>query len=231
MVRMGKTLLGCGFVLLSLAAGCGGSSGDDDEGGSGGAVPISSFASRTAATACKLTYECCTSAQRAENAFFGTTEAECTSNYSALFTLVVPEINQSISQGRLRYDGNAYGACLAQIEAAGCAGTVTDPLQCDNALVPLVESGGACTQQGECIDSACIGGDSSADVDGQCGAPLANGADCTDDGECSSGYCDGLSCAAQVANGAACSTDAQCQSDQCNTTTFVCEEATSAVCE
>jgi hypothetical protein len=230
---MGKTLLGCGFVLLSLAAvACGGSSGsddDDDDGGGGGAIPIESLPTRLASTICKLAYQCCSSEQRGENIFIGSTEAECRSNYGAFLALATPEWNQSITKKRMRYDGNGAATCLSRIEAAGCSGG-EDPAACDGVFIPLVQSGGACTQQGECIDSACIGGDSTNDIDGLCGSPLANGADCTDDGECASGYCSGVSCEAQVANGTACSIDSECVSDFCDSD-GVCADETSSVCD
>jgi hypothetical protein len=223
---MGKTLLGCGFVLLSLAVGCGSS--DDDK---GDAIPLESMPSRFAGTVCKLTYQCCTPAQRGENTFLGDTEAECKSNYTALFTLALPEWNQSIAKKRLRYDGTAFASCLSQVEAAGCTAMPNAAAACEAFLVPLVMTGGACTQQGECIDGACFGGDSVNDIDGACGGPVASGADCEDDVQCASGYCSGLTCAPKMVNGATCDGDSACESGQCNTTTFVCEPATSNVCE
>jgi hypothetical protein len=227
-MTMGKTFFGCTFLFVSLlAVGCGGSSNDDDENGSG-AIPIESFPARLAATACKSLYQCCSDAQRAENIFSGNTEAECRANYSALFTLGMPEWNQSIGKGRLRYDGNAASVCLSRLDSAGCTESVD--AACDGIFVPLVRSGGACTQQGECIDSACLGGDSTNDVDGECGPPLANGADCTDDAECTSNYCDGLACASRSVNGAACLSDAECESEYCEADGF-CGEPSNSVCE
>jgi hypothetical protein len=195
-----------------------------------GGIPLEGFPTAIATSACKLVYQCCTTAQRAENPFVGSTEAACRSNYGALFTLVVPEMNQSITQGRLRYDGEALAACLATFEASGCSGTIDDPAQCEGVFIPLVESGGACTQQGECIDTACLGGDPGNDTDGVCGAPQANGADCTDDDECSSGYCSGLACEPQLPNGEDCFTDSECESGFCDLN-GVCAQGTSAVCE
>jgi hypothetical protein len=208
----------------------GSGAGTSGEGGSGSGVPLEEMPTRLGAMACGLLYSCCTSEQLGANPFAGSTEAECRSNYTTLFTLIVPEVNQSITQGRLRYDGEALEACATQVEEAGCAGTIDDPLECEGVFVPLVESGGACTQQGECIDSACIGGDPGADIDGACGAPQANGATCTDDDECASGYCDGILCAPKVANGEACTTDAQCTSDFCNPD-GECATTTSEICE
>lgn len=225
---MGKILFGCGFILLSVVAvGCGGKDDDDDD---SGAIPIEGLPARLGGSACKLVYRCCTSAQRAENIFFGSTEAECRSNYSALFALAVPEWNQSIGKGRLRYDANAAAACLSQLDGQACSGATIDPAACEAVFVPLVQSGGACTQQGECVNSACHGGDSTNDIDGMCGAPLANGADCTDDEQCASGYCNGISCDAKVANGATCFTDAECVSDFCDAN-GVCAVASASACE
>jgi hypothetical protein len=227
---MGKTLFGCGFFILSLAAGCGDSKEEEEE-DTGGAIPLESMPSRFAGTVCKITYQCCTTAQRGDNPFLGDTEAECKSNYTTLFTLAVPEWNQSIAKKRLRYDGAAFASCLSQVEAAGCTGLPEDTSACEAFLVPLVMTGGACTQQGECIDSACFGGDSTNDVDGTCGPPVANGAECEDDVQCASGYCSGLACAPKMVNGATCDVDAACESNHCSATTFVCAAPTTNVCE
>jgi hypothetical protein len=225
-VRMGKTLLGCGFVLLSLVVGCGGKDDDDGVG-----IPLESMPARLGGTLCKLSYQCCTAAQREGNLFIGTTEAECKSNYQTILALGVPEINQSISKKRMRYDGNALASCLSRLESAGCNSTAADAVACDGVFIPLVPSGGACTAQGECVTGGCFGADATNDVDGMCGAPVANGTDCDDDQQCASGYCNGLSCEAKVPNGSACSTDAECESDECNTTTLVCETESGSVCE
>jgi hypothetical protein len=213
---------------LSLAAGCGDDKDDGD--GDGDGIPLENMPSRYAATLCKLSYQCCTAEERGDNIFLGETEAECKSNLGALLTFGVPEWNQSIAKKRLRYDSNAFATCLSQIESAGCDAVVEDVTACETFFVPLVPTGGACTQQGECIDSACFGGDSTADVDGTCGPPVANGTDCTDDVQCASGNCGGLVCEAKVVNGATCAGDAECESGQCNPTTFVCETASSDVC-
>lgn len=101
---------------------------------------------------------------------------------------------------------------------------------CEGVFNPLVEPGGGCTQQGECIDSACIGGNASTDVDSACGAPVENGAACTDDGECASGYCSGIACEPKVANGEFCVTDPECESDFCSPE-GVCATGTSEICE
>lgn len=225
---MGKTLFGCGFLLLSLVAvGCGGSSdGDDDDGAGSG---IENMPSSLARSICKLVYQCCSTTERAENPFVGNTEAECRSNYSTFLTLAVPEMNQSITKGRMRYDGGALSSCLSQLEAAGCDGGAADPAQCEGVFVPLVRSGGACTQQGECIDSVCLGGDSTNDIDGTCGAPLPDGADCIDSAECEGGFCDGLTCAAQLPNGSSCFLDEECVSDFCDAN-GVCAPPSTSVC-
>lgn len=226
---MGKILLGCGLLLSSLAiVGCGGSSSDDDD--DGGGSGIENMPSSLARTLCKLTYQCCTNAQRAENPFVGDTEAECRSNISAFLTLGVPDLNRSISKGRMRYDGGALSSCLAQLEAAGCNAVAVDPAQCDGVFVPLVESGGACTHHDECIDGVCHGGDSTNDMDGTCGTPLPDGADCVDSDECASGYCDRLSCAAQAPNGGSCTSDEECASEVCDADGF-CAPSSSSVCE
>jgi hypothetical protein len=193
-------------------------------------IPLENLPTRLGASACKLVFACCTPDQRAANPFVGDTEAECRNNYAAVFTLVLPEMNQSIAQGRMRYDGVALEACLVAFEADGCTGGIEDPAQCEGVFVPLVEVGEGCTQSGECIDSTCLGGDPTNDVDGTCGAPQANGADCTGDEECASGYCSGISCEPKVANGAACFTDAECESDFCDPN-GVCAAASSSVCE
>jgi hypothetical protein len=271
---MGKLLLGFGFVLLSVAIACGGSSNakDDDDGGTGGAtggsggatggsggatggsttggsggtsggkggsgggagmnagIPIESLPTRLSASVCKLIFECCSADQRATNPFVGDTEAECRSNYAAIYTLILPEINQSIALGRTRYDGVALEACLAAFEANGCSGDIDDPAECEGVAVPLVEVGGSCTQPGECIGSTCLGADPTNDVDGVCGAPRANGSDCTDDEECASGYCSGVSCEPKAADGAECTTDPACESGFCDPS-GVCATLSSSICE
>jgi hypothetical protein len=222
-------LLALGFAVVSWVAGCGDSNGgDDDDESSGGAVALGSFGTRTAAYFCKTAFACCTSEERGEGS--PATEAECRAAYGSLFALVADEIGESVANGRVRYDGAAYGVCLAQADAAGCTGTEAFDACVGGVITPLVDTGGACQQQSECIDSACIGGDSSANTDGVCGAPQPLGAACSQGEECASGACPFGSCEAKAANGSECFDDDECVSGHCDGNAFVCSADAGAFC-
>lgn len=239
---MRRLLVGCEVLLVFCLAGCGEStSGDDEDDGDGnggtsgsggtsggGDVPLEQFPTRIAAAACRIEFECCSEADRADNPFIGSTEAECRTNYGALFTLLVPTVSASVAGGRVRYDADAMGRCLDALDAAGCSPSVAD-VSCEGAFVPLVRSGGACAQDMECIDSTCLGETGDVDPDGTCGAPLPNGTYCEDDSDCASGYCP-FNCEARLPNGSTCSFDEECESDHCDLDAYVCAPPSDDVC-
>jgi hypothetical protein len=148
-----------------------------------------------------------------------------------IFGRVANEIGESVANGRALYDGAAYGACLDQADAAGCSETATFDTCANSVTTPLVSSGGACQQQAECIDSACVGGDSSANADGVCTSPLAVGAACEAGTECSTGSCPFGTCEPKAPNGSACFDDDECVSDFCDSSAFVCAAETPSVCD
>ena len=152
-----STLL-LGFALLG--SGCG----DGNDGGSFAGVPIENMLTAYAAAYCSWLYRCCPSEQlahlaNAPLAFTGNSEAECRTNYQALVTLVLPTMTASQAAGRLRYDPRAAKACFD-----GLKSSCWPPGACPPWVEPLVATGGACTQDGECHDRVCLG--ETSDTDG-----------------------------------------------------------------
>jgi len=209
--------IGAFFTIIATVvagAGCGG-------GSSGGSVSIDQLPAKYASAYCMKAVECCTMAELGGlNGGLGspiTDEASCESYYSGLFqAFFVNSIKASESAGRASYDGDAAGACIDAAASMSCAdfaaalaGTGTFA-GCTNPITPLVDNGGACTQDYECTSDYCMGATQSAD--GACAAKPGSGQTC--DFTCADGlYCDFTSgsCVAQKADGMTCSTDDECQ--------------------
>jgi hypothetical protein len=220
---MGKHTRHARLLALLLASGLGspvGCGGNSDSGEDSG-VSLTEFPVQFAAGYCDWVYRCCPREQLEHldsSPFFGNSEDECRTNYSALITLVVPSITESEGQGRLRYDPGVVARCL-QALGTSCEGV---EILCDSLGEPLVPIGGACRQDGECIDSVCIG--ETSDADGVCGLPLSVGESCMDDGECVSDRCQGT-CAELANNGEHCVTDSDCVSEYCDSSSYQCADA------
>ncbi len=222
---MAKNAILLGLVVCSLAViGC-----ESDDSSSSGSLSLEELPSELAAVGCEKIYDCCSADEREGQIFIGSDVDECTSTMGALFSLISGQITASEKKGRVKYDGAAAAACMDQARAASCA--EYDTMECSTGITPLVAKGGACTENMECIDGICIGDDDSADpeVEGTCGAALADGEDCVDDDDCSSEQCDFVDgkCVPKLPDGESCFSDDECESggcvdDVCGTKTSSC---------
>ena len=136
---------------------------------------------------CDKFYACCTAAERMGNPFVGTDAASCKPALAGLFNLVIPDLQQSIAAGRTAYHGDKLAACIAKLQPLGCLEARMNGLEksvvpeCDQFLEPKVAVGGACTDDGECINGYCAG---------TCTALKPDGQTCDDDLQCTSEVCD-----------------------------------------
>ena len=167
----------------------------------GPAVPLESYVSESARSACTLLFECC------ETTRFETI-AECEAAMAADLAPGQAIVDASISAGRMRYDGAAARSCLDQ---STCDST---PSACSEVLVPLVAEDGECTNSSECISGNCV-----ATAEGSVCRPLPGDGDpCTT--ACAAGfYCDVFAaaptCQPSRAAGEACDSSIQCASVSC----------------
>ena len=227
-VRYASLLLGVACSDGSGASRDGGAgatepdSGADGSGGTLGAaiqggdsLPMQQLATRAAPIVCAQAWECCTDEERAAKPLVGNTRESCTTNYADYYEALALRIAAAQEQGRLHYDPVAVMHCMNQLQASSCA-DYGDP-ECSAGIVPLVSVGQACTQDTECIQSVCIGGnvDSEAPVDGVCTALLALGAPCDEHRDCDSGRC-AETCVEKQSAGAACSAGAECVGGTCD---------------
>ena len=192
---------------------------------------------------CRLQFECCTDAEIMAQ-YMGityndqpiTTEAQCVEFTAAFFGgLAVSQYKKSIERGRIEYDADAAGECIAVANSASCAefssGALDDSgSMCSPFIIPLVADGGACTQNYECTSDNCVGATvhtEGEDIDGACEPLPAAGQTC--DFSCADGlYCEydptaGMSiCQPTLADGMDCTFDDDCTSENCDDTTNTC---------
>lgn len=158
-------------------------------------------------------------------------------------SLCGPTYEISIAKGRISRDEQNATACIAeyaQAYANDCANTmslmpVRNSAACAQAFHGLVQAGGACAGDFECIDGlTCVGASvgtlPDASTDGVCKAPPAIGEECGaiygDGGigtgieksspsyalhpRCADGYCLDRKCTPKVASGGTCTEDEWC---------------------
>ena len=163
-----KLRLGSVFVLgLSFAA-CGG-----DDGGSGGPSRASDAIKESIQVQCDRAHECKASYDPAMHdgdtfdSIYGATPDAC---YDSIITLIdqfqpgyFDDLDAAVSGGRVTYNSGDFGTCLGALESASCDAffeqngmSITEPPQCDTALMGTVAAGGACTLSDECAgDNLC----------------------------------------------------------------------------
>jgi hypothetical protein len=203
-----------GVSLLLVVASCGGGSGS-------GTIALADFPAHLAAAQCARVFRCCTVSQI--QALYGTsvtTQSACTAELTALGqALITSSVTDAQNAGRLRYDGAAAATCFEKLGSAACTATSNDPTvvsECAAYFVPLVATGGACSNDEECqtgfcdrplassadgacavvpttgmpCTSRCVAGATCDTVMGTCVDPKPDGSFCFVDEDCVSGFCD-----------------------------------------
>ena len=185
---------------------------------------------------CAIQFDCCTAAEITEmydgTTFEGeatSTEEQCNRFATAVLTgFGVNEYKESIAMGRVEYDADAAGDCVAALRELSCSayglGNAIYDNGCRPFLIPKVGDGGACLQDYERTSDNCAGEENSlgADpVDGAC-APMPGLGEACDD-NCADGlYCKSTqqaptgTCQTLEVDGAYCNVDDSCESDFCD---------------
>ena len=212
----------------ALLIGCGG-----DDGGS--PVAVDDLGLEISTASCAKYFDCCTDAELMAQ-FMGIehdgqpieTEEQCVSFSNAVFTtLAVDGYKLAIERGRIAYDADAAGGCIAAIEGLSCTqfgtGGIDGLASCRPFLIPKVADGEACAADYECIGGNCEGEErplGGTPTDGVCAPALTQGQPCDDD--CADGlYCGSpptsgpRQCLPLKANGAMCNVGSECESDHC----------------
>jgi hypothetical protein len=208
------TLLGAWMGVA--AAGCGGVSG----------IPIDETATRIANTVCPKAYMCCTADELGMNGEAGTDVASCESMTKANYQTVLSVLQGSVDQKRATYQSSKLDACLATIMNSDC-GTLnmtnhlTGVPGCESFTTPLVQIGGACSQDYECVNGWCNVPSTSANGDGVCEGFVPIGQSCSVGGGSSCGpntVCDTYNqlCEPVSDINGTCSDNLQCKSLNCS---------------
>jgi hypothetical protein len=221
------TLLGAWVGVA--AGGCGGVSG----------IPIDQTATRIANTVCPKAYMCCTADELGMNGEAGTDVATCESMTKSNYQSILSVLQGSVDQKRAVYVSSKLDTCLANIQSMDCGAlNLTNHLTgvpgCESFTTPLVQVGGACSQDYECIQGWCNVPTTSTNGDGTCAAFLGPGQDCTSSGGSSCGpsqVCDSNELCEPVSDiGGTCTDSLQCTSLNCSSSGgsgMTCQAATS----
>ncbi len=202
----------CAVVLglaLMLATACGTATTiGDDAGTSADApatnVPIEMEANVYASTLCPL-LESCYGATVAELLTNTSSLAGCERQAEAQWTNgALPRYQAAIAMGTLSYDGTQSAACMAAMQALGCAIVQSrPPAACQRLFVGHVAIGGACALDEECMGEAYCAADTACP--GSCQPRGGAGVACTRDSVCADGlHCTSAHCSAPGGEGASC---------------------------
>lgn len=224
------------LVICVLLASCGGD-------GNNGPVAIDDLGMELAISGCRMQWQCCTDAELMEQ-YMGLeidgqpvdSEEQCVNFANAVLTgFGINTYKASIEAGRVEYDADAAGECIAVMNELSCAqyaaeAIPTSPTGCRSFLLPKVADGGACTQDYECISKNCEGASTplgEPPTEGACkpipGEGQACDDNCTEGLFCGSGQT-GDVCQPTRADGEQCNLDEQCTSDYCDTTARMCAQ-------
>jgi hypothetical protein len=181
---MKTTAIAMGVLLLVA---CGGS----DTGG--GALPLAKVAADVRAALCEKIYTCCSASERMTNPTIGTDRRSCQDALDGEASILLADIGQSVSQGRVIYHADKMATCLEDIKAASCdavknpAGDLSITEMCDEVFEPRVPVGGACSDYWDCAGGWCIG--DQGGLKDMCVPLKSAGEECDEDPECGTGTC------------------------------------------
>jgi hypothetical protein len=173
-----------------------------------------------ASTICPKAYQCCTGAQLMGNNLAGTDVPSCEMKTTESFQRHFASIRQSQEKGRALFQPEKLMACLAYVGDASCealnvVNRLADLPGCESFVKPLVQAGGACGFDWECIAGACV--KETSDGDGTCRAHGREGEACATNLCAEELACDSTSatCVPRQVDGAPCTGDGQCMSNHC----------------
>ena len=161
------------LLLAGLSFSCG-----------GGSIPVDELPARYATALCTALQNCVGPA--AFSLFLG--GANCVDlTTKRLENGTFALMQQKITAGTIRYDGNKAQACFDALSSLTCDGLLQrDQPACLAALDGVVALGGDCDINEECAGSA-ICQSSTGTCPGKCAALLSAGLACSADGDCASG--------------------------------------------
>jgi hypothetical protein len=216
---------GTSFVLFGVAlAGCGSKHG----------IPVDQVAGDIATTVCPKAWSCCDATQLMGNDMAGTSEQDCETKTENGYRQQLQQVQSSMDAGRARYEQSKVDACLQTIQASTCQMlNTTNHLAgipgCESFVTPLVDLGGACGQDYECISGWC--NNNSCERFPAAGEACASGIPCDTGLVCDLGLPDGEQvCIAPQADGASCTDLLQCQSTVCDDASMTCVPNTGTMC-
>jgi hypothetical protein len=155
-----------------------------DSGSSGGSVPIDALPAKYATAVCTALQNCVGSA--AFSLFLGGNDCvDLTTQRLENGTFAL--MQQKITAGTIKYDGNKAQACFDALGSLTCDGLLQrDQPACLAALDGTVALGGDCDINEECAGSA-LCQSTTGTCPGKCMALLTAGTACSADGDCASG--------------------------------------------
>ena len=216
---------GMSFALFGMAlAGCGSVHG----------IPVDQIATDIAMTVCPKAWSCCAATQLMGNDMAGTSESDCETKTKNGYSQQLQQVQSSMDAGRARYEQAKVDACLQTIQMSTCQMlNTTNHLigipGCESFVTPLVDLGGACGQDYECISGWCNNNscERRAGADEACSSHIP----CETGLVCDLGLPDGQQiCVAPQADGATCTDLLQCQSTVCDDASMTCVPNTATMC-
>ena len=137
------------------------------------------------------------------------------------FRLEVVGDDPAVASGRIHYDGDVAGTCVAALRGATCGSSnqvFRD--QCAAVFVGAVAIGDACADDDECAAGLCD--QTAGAAEGTCATPPTAGMACVDEACAASAYCEfqpatsQYLCVAKLADGGLCTSDQACLSGYCD---------------
>ena len=236
-------LFGIGFVVSSVAVGCGDDTPNPNPTGGSGTdgLALENLGGEATKAYCATMFSCCTSME--VDQLFQITggrpadEADCIAKFQMLKeAAILANYQDSVDQGRIKYDGVKAAECMA--EAKNDCATVhslaifgNDSAACKATFVGLVADGGGCLTNYECASPKtwCTGIGPNGEL-GKCMTWAKAGEECLDKSICDDGLVclyqpsGKYVCAAPLPTGQPCTGDgAECISGLCGASNM-CED-------